>query len=199
MSDKSRGRLATRPAAILLAAALSLAACAPARAPAATPSPTPPPPGYAGNPVTSNSQWTPLTQTFDGVDMLLVPAGCFMMGSTDAQIKTTADTLLQPLDWIRGEAKSEQPATKVCFDRPFWIDRVEVTNAEFTRLGGQAEIDNRWVGDYRPRASITRSEASGFCQKRGARLPTEAAWEYAARGPDALPWPPGHPMERCWQ
>jgi iron(II)-dependent oxidoreductase len=157
-----------------------------------TPSSTPIPVGYAGNPVTANNQWKPLVQTFDGVDMVLVPVGCFMMGTTDEQLKAASDILHLPLDWMQSETDTEQPASKVCFDHPFWIDRVEVTNAEFSRLGGQSELDNRWVGDYLPRANITRAEASTFCQRRGARLPTESEWEYAARGPDDLLFPWGN-------
>src|SRR5689334_1481607 len=36
--------------------------------------------------VTANGQWKPVVRTFEGVDMVLVPTGCFMMGSTQEQI-----------------------------------------------------------------------------------------------------------------
>lgn len=108
-----------------------------------------------------------VVQDFDGVPMVLVPAGCFMMGS--------------------GREAHEQ-----CFDQPFWIDQTEVTQAQFARLGGVKANVNRFTGDQRPVERITWFEARDFCALRGARLPTEAEWEYAARGPDNLVYPWGN-------
>lgn len=122
---------------------------------------------------TSNNQWKPYSQEFEGVKMVLVPRGCFMMGSHDG----------------RGD---ETPVNKQCLDHPFWIDVTEVTNIQFDSLGGQAQSSSYWTGDNRPRESITWDKARAFCEKRGARLPTEAEWEYAARGPDDLRYPWGN-------
>jgi formylglycine-generating enzyme required for sulfatase activity len=125
----------------------------------------------------------------DGLPMVLVPAGCFTMGSTEEQIDY-AMTLYDD----RGSLfyADETPTTRVCFAEPFWMDLYEVTQSDFARLGGQAANDNYFDGDNRPRERITWYEARDFCDLRGARLPTEAEWEYTARGPDSLIYPWGN-------
>jgi formylglycine-generating enzyme required for sulfatase activity len=116
--------------------------------------------------VTSNANWTPHIEVFNGVEMALVPAGCFMMGSD------TGDP-------------DERPVHEQCFDEPFWIDVTEVTNNAYGSRG-------RFSGSNRPRETITWREAEDHCASRGARLPTEREWEYAARGPDGLVYPWGN-------
>jgi formylglycine-generating enzyme required for sulfatase activity len=103
--------------------------------------------------------------------MALVPAGCFMMGSDSGD-------------------SDEQPVHEQCVES-FYIDRTEVTQADFERLGGVKANANGFDGADRPVERITWFEARDFCALRGARLPTETEWEYAARGPDALVYPWG--------
>jgi formylglycine-generating enzyme required for sulfatase activity len=144
------------------------ASCAPAAAPTPTIAPSP-------TPVTSNADWTPVTETFAGVEMVLVPAGCFTMGHDEGR-------------------RDERPEHQICFDAPFWIDKTEVTNAAYGSPGN-------FEGDNRPRENLTWAEARDFCAARGAedtvphRLPTEAEWEYAARGPDSLLYPWGNELD----
>lgn len=138
------------------------------------------------NPVTRSADWTPVVQDFDGVPMVQVPPGCFMMGMSDAEI----DDLIQQYgdqDWIRAFG----PQHRQCIDEPFWIDLTEVTQADFERLGGVAANNSYFDGQSRPVEQITWFEARDFCALRGARLPTEAEWEYVARGPDGLVYPWG--------
>lgn len=100
--------------------------------------------------------------------MVLVPAGCFLMGSDAGR-------------------RDERPEHEICFENAFWIDRYEVTNAQFGQAGN-------FQGDDRPRENLTWFEARDFCTQRGGRLPTEAEWEYAAAGPDNLNYPWGNEL-----
>jgi iron(II)-dependent oxidoreductase len=111
-----------------------------------------------------NADWTPIVQKFDGIPYVYVPAGCFLMGS----------------DGFR----TERPVHEVCLSA-FWIGQTEVTNAQYGSSG-------RWSGDNHPREEVTWFEARDFCERRGARLPTEAEWEYAARGPEGWEYPWGN-------
>ena len=122
--------------------------------------------------VTHNADWTPYTEEISGVLMALVPAGCFQMGT------------------IAGNS-SERPVHEVCFDEPFWIDVYEVTNEEY------GSIDCADFSDLpdQPRVCLQWTEALEYCQARGGRLPTDAEWEYSARGPDGLVYPWGNEFD----
>ncbi len=146
--------------------------------------------------ITRNDDWMPEVREFNGVEMVLVPVGCFTMGSTDEQIDTAlAQCIASAIDCRRSVFENESPTTEICFDEPFWIDRYEVTNAQFARFNGVAEHESYFEGDNLPRENITWLESRDFCEERGARLPTEAEWEYAARGPDGLIYPWGNTFD----
>lgn len=140
---------------------IAVAACAPV-------GPTPTPLLPTPTPIARNADWTPVVETIDGVEMVQVPAGCFTMGNAEGR-------------------RDERPTAQICFNKPFWIDRTEVTNAQYGQPGN-------FPGDQRPRENLTWFEARDFCAKRGARLPTEAEWEYAGRGPDGLMYPWGNEL-----
>lgn len=131
-----------------------------------TPQPTPVPPTPTF--VAKNADWQPVSETINGYEMVKVPAGCFMMGNDKSR-------------------RDERPAHQVCISSAFWIDTYEVTN-------GQFGSDGPFPGEKRPRTNMTWIEARDFCKTRGARLPSEAEWEYAARGPESLIYPWGNEL-----
>ena len=132
--------------------------------------------------VAANADWEPYALEFNEVEMVLVPAGCFDMGD-DPQAFFWFGS-----EWIQGVPEGG----KQCFEEPFWIDRYEVSNGQFERFGGISQQNSRWTDDHNPRESISWFEAASFCTLREARLPTEAEWEFAARGPDGLAYPWGN-------
>jgi sulfatase modifying factor 1 len=119
-----------------------------------------------------------------GMDLVLVPAGEFIMGS------------------IGGEA-DEGPVRTVSLDA-YYIGVCEVTNAQFETFD-PSRRDQRTAfspADDTPVVLVTWQDATAFCDwlrdREGVeyRLPTEAEWEMAARGNDgrSYPWgnmPPG--------
>jgi iron(II)-dependent oxidoreductase len=163
-------------------------------------------PSTACTGISTNQEWTPVVQEFEGIPMVLVPAGCFQMGNDNGFPET-------------------QPAHEICINRPFWIDHTEVTVGQFADfLNGQdRQVDNydQWLdvwgitvdphiqlthdngywyplrgNESRPLENVTWRGAFEFCAWRNARLPSESEWEYAARGPDNLLYPWGNEFVR---
>jgi formylglycine-generating enzyme required for sulfatase activity len=128
-----------------------------------------PQPAPTPTPIPSNAAWKPVMRRFDNIEMIQVPPGCFLMGNAEGR-------------------RDERSVTEVCFNAPFWIDRYEVTNRQYGSSGN-------FPGLQRPRENLTWFEARDHCARRGARLPTEAEWEYAARGPDNLLYPWGNELD----
>ncbi|HEX9926761.1 MAG TPA: SUMF1/EgtB/PvdO family nonheme iron enzyme, partial [Anaerolineae bacterium] len=133
--------------------------------------------------------------------LVRVPAGSFLMGSTEEQMK---QAIAKGLD--EDLAKAEQPQHAV--ELPdYFIGKYPVTHAEyqvFVRETGH-QPPRHWDGETypdekgdHPVVNVSWSDAVAYCQwlseKTGKlyRLPTEAEWEKAARGADGRLYPWGH-------
>ena len=94
------------------------------------------------------------------------------MGATEDQIDYLMGFPGSNMEFV--DYEDQLPTHKVCFEEPFWIDVFEVTQAQFSELEGQSAKGSYFLGDDLPREQLTWLEANAFCEKRGARLPTEA-------------------------
>ncbi len=103
-----------------------------------------------------------------GTVMVRVPAGCFRIGSDDGD-------------------SDELNGNEVCL-ASFWIDKYEVSNERY----GSRGCENWSSEPGQPRNCVNWFDAVEYCESRQARLPSEAEWEYAARGPDNLIYPWGN-------
>jgi len=120
-----------------------------------------------------------------GIQLILVPAGTFTMGTNDPDASS-----------------NPQPARQVTITRPFYVGRTEVTNGQYRRFmkampdyQGEADVDPAYDlylrhfrgksvmsdADDHPVVYVSWQNANAFCDWASLAIPSEAQWEYACR------------------
>jgi formylglycine-generating enzyme required for sulfatase activity len=144
--------------------------------------------------VKANAEWDPVVRRIGQFEMVLVPSGCFQMGSTDDQLLEAIKSCNRyfGIFGCNEDFSIERPTREVCLSKPFWFGLTPVTNRQYRLPRGTEDMVAGFRSPSSPRGIVTWAESEKFCEDRGARLPTEAEWEFAARGPDGLIYPFGN-------
>ncbi len=125
-----------------------------------------------------------------GIELVYVPSGEFMMGSSDAEID---EAVVERKKYFNGakpeDFADEKPQRKVSIQEGFWMGKFEVTQAQWIAVMGDNPSSFKDCGANCPVENVSWEDIQIFLKKMNEkdvqfeyRLPSEAEWEYAARG-----------------
>jgi len=121
-----------------------------------------------------------------GMKLVHVPAGSFMMGSSDSAAQLAKDYGEDMGDYFTDEF----PQHEVCISKGFWMGQTVVTQGQYKSvMNAQPWSGRSGVKESanNPAVYVNWDDAAAFCRKLSEqegetyRLPTEAEWEYACR------------------
>jgi formylglycine-generating enzyme required for sulfatase activity len=128
-------------------------------------------------------------QNSAGVEFMWIPAGSFMMGSSDADVQRAYEQAQREygsnakLEWFT----PEKPAHRVTIAEGFYMGKYEVTQAQWQKVMGTNPSNFKGC-DNCPVEQVSWDDAQAFINRLNAqndgytyRLPSEAEWEYACR------------------